>query len=186
MSYPFRTTFRQDSGTYIEDRGYPHSVRQGDAGWEEVDAEFGTILAIGQTAVRSADDEGWDVQNGCPMLEDARARRLEALRTAWLEAEKEAVVETAGGWLADADERANRDLEGLITSMEASGVEDAAFCGADNVLRTVSLQELRQMRLLVIAHAQALYARKWELRTALEQAQTFDALDAVQISFEGV
>ena len=186
MSYAFRNTFRQDIDTFIEDRGYPRAVRRGDADFGAVEQHFASMIAVGQTALHGEGEGIWEVVDGCPMLEDARARKLEALRGAWLEAEKKAVVETAGGWLADADERANRDLEGLVTAMEATGTGTVQFCGADNVLREVTLEQVKAIRLQVIAHAKSLYAHKWEKRAAIESAQTFEALDAVQISFEGV
>lgn len=186
MSYAFRTTTKQDADTYIEDRGVPYFVRRGEAGFADVDGEFGTVLATGQTAVRSADGAGWDVQEGCPMLEDARARKLEALRRAWLKAEAEGTVTCAGGYAIDATERANRDIEGLITSLESTGTGSTTFCAADNSFRTVTVDQLKAMRLLVIGRAQALYERKWTLRAAIGQAATFEALDAVKITFEGI
>jgi len=183
MSSPYRTTHRTAEG-YIEDRGYPHPVLPGDPDFAEVDAFFGTILAVGQTAERSGED-GWEIAEGFPMLEDARARRLDALRSAWLEAEASGTV-VLDGVAYDANDRANRDIAGLITAMEAAGAESVTFCAADNSFRELSLADLRRLQLAVIQRAQALYARKWALRTAIEQATTFEALDAVQIGFEGV
>ena len=183
MSYPYRTTHRTAEG-YIEDRGYPHPVLPGDPDFAELDAHFGTILAIGQTAIRSGEDD-FDVVDGFPLLEDARARKLAALRAAWLEAEASGTV-SLDGVAYDADERANRDIAGLVTAMEAAGAGAVTFCAADNSFHELSLADLRRLQLAVIQRAQALYARKWTLRTAMEQAATFEALDAVQISFEGI
>ena len=122
MSYRFRNTFRQDAATFVEDRGFPHIVAEGDELYGTLLAEFGEILEPGQTAVRSADGEGWDVVDGFPLLEEVRARRLEALRKAWLAAEADGTV-TMDGVAYDCNDRANRDVAGLIASMEASGAE---------------------------------------------------------------
>lgn len=185
MSYRFRSTFRQDASTFVEDRSYPHIVAEGDELYGTLLAEFGEILEPGQTAVRDASGDGWDVEDGSPMLEDARARKLEALRKAWLAAEASGTV-AMNGVDYDCNDRANRDIAGLIASMEATSAEAVQFCAADNSFHELALADLKALQLLVIGHAQALYARKWELRTLIEAAETFADLDAVQISFEGV
>lgn len=186
MSYPFRTTFRQDNDTYIEDRGYPHAVKRGDADFDTLDSEFGSILSIGQTALRDSEGNGWSVEDGSALLDNAKQMKLDALHEAWLLAEASGTVESSAGFAIDATERANRDIEGLITSMENGSADSAVFCAADNSFHPVTLAQLKEMRLAIIRYAQALYARKWELRTAIGQAQTFGELDAVTISFEGV
>ncbi|HJA77557.1 MAG TPA: DUF4376 domain-containing protein [Candidatus Desulfovibrio gallistercoris] len=118
-------------------------------------------------------------------LEDARATALARLNVAFTAAEASGKVTSAAGFVIDATERSNRDIEGLITSLEATGTQDTNFCAADNSFHTVTLDQLRTMRLEVIAHGQALYARKWELRTAIETAQSVEAVQAVDINFDG-
>lgn len=180
--YAFAATTKVSPDLYVEDRGYPCRVERGTEAFSIVDAEFGRILSPGQTATRM-EDGSWTVQDGFPMLEDFRARRLSDLHDAWLKAEADGTVQSSAGFVIDADERANRDISGLVTAMEASGVSSTTFCGADNSFHVVSLAQLKAMQLEVIAHAQALYERKWMLRTALEQAQTLEAVQAVKISF---
>lgn len=121
-----------------------------------------------------------------PTLDEARAAALEALNAAFAAAEAEGKVLSSAGFVIDATERSNRDIEGLITSMEATDTPETTFCAADNSFHTVTLDQLRAMRLEVIAHGQALYARKWELRTAIEAAETAEAVKGIVISFEGV
>lgn len=184
MEYTFRTTYKQNADTYIEDRGTPYPVRRGDELFGVLDAEFGALLRDGQTALRG-EGGSWDVADGFPLFEEARREKLKALHKAWLEAEASGTV-LVDGWAVDANERANRDVAGLIVSMEASEEESTTFCGADNTFRLLSLSQLRAVQLAIIAHAQALYARKWEIRTAIGQAGTFEELDAVVISFDGI
>ena len=121
-----------------------------------------------------------------PTLEEARAAALDALNAAFAAAEAGGRVPSSAGFVIDATERSNRDIEGLITSMEATVTPETTFCAADNSFHTVTLEQLRAMRLEVIAHGQALYARKWELRTAIEAAETVEAVQGIVISFEGV
>lgn len=118
-------------------------------------------------------------------LAEARTAALARLDTAFAEAEAGGRVLSSAGFVIDATERSNRDIEGLITSMEASGTPETTFCAADNSFHTVTLEQLRAMRLEVIAHGQALYARKWELRAAIENAQNVEAVRAIAINFDG-
>ena len=121
-----------------------------------------------------------------PTLEESRAAALARLNSAFAAAEAAGKVMSSAGFVIDATERSNRDIEGLITSMEATSTPETTFCAADNSFHTVTLDQLRTMRLEVIRHGQALYARKWELRTAIETAASADAVLAVDIDFEGV
>ena len=120
------------------------------------------------------------------VLEHRREQKLQQLHDAWLNAEADGVITSSVGFDIDATERANRDLEGLIVSMEASNTSNVTFCGADNSFHEVTLEQLKTMRLEVIAHGQSLYAKKWELREAINSAKTLAALNAINISFEGV
>ena len=121
-----------------------------------------------------------------PTLEEARAVALARLDAAFSAAEASGKTMSSAGFVIDATERSNRDIEGLIISLEATGAPETTFCAADNSFHTVTLEQLRTMRLEVIRHGQALYARKWELRTAIETAASADAVLAVDINFEGV
>ena len=76
MSYSFRTTYRQDEDTYVEDRGYAHVVKRGEEGFSDLEFEFGKILAIGQTARRDSEGTGWEVVDGFPLLELAKQSKM--------------------------------------------------------------------------------------------------------------
>ena len=55
-----------------------------------------------------------------PSLDEARAAALAALNAAFAAAEASGKVMSSAGFVIDATERSNRDIEGLITSMEAT------------------------------------------------------------------
>ena len=120
------------------------------------------------------------------ILEQARADALAELANAFSAAEASGKVMSSAGFVIDATERSNRDIEGLISSMEATSTQETTFCAADNSFHTVTLDQLRAMRLEVIGYGQALYTRKWTLRTAIETAQSVEAVQAVDINFDGV
>lgn len=125
-------------------------------------------------------------QGALVTLEEARAAALARLGAAFAAAEETGKVTSSAGFVIDATERSNRDIEGLITSMEAGGTQETTFCAADNSFHSVTLDQLKTMRLEVIAYGQALYARKWGLRTAIESAESAEAVQAVDINFDGV
>lgn len=119
------------------------------------------------------------------MLYNEKCAKLEILHTAWLEAEATGTV-TVDDITIDATSRSNRDIEGLIVSMEAQGTASTMFCAADNSFHEVSLAQLKNFQLAVIGLGQRLYSRKWELRTAIEAAETLADLESINISFVGV
>lgn len=136
---------------------------------------------------------GWDGENlsilpafESDILEQARTAALAELATAFAAAEASGKVMSSAGFVIDATERSNRDIEGLISSMEATSTQETTFCAADNSFHTVTLDQLRAMRLEVIGYGQALYTRKWTLRTAIETAQSVEAVQAIKINFDGV
>lgn len=182
MSKTFRTTYRQDENTYVEDRGYAHTVAKGDAGYADLDAEFGKILKPGQTAIRENGGDGWEVRDGFPLLENLKVSYLANLKDAQLRAEANGKVESSVGFVIDATERANRDINGLITALKASGQEKANFCDADNKFHEVTVEQLEIMLLEIIQRGQQLYADKWRIRTAIENATTVAELEAIQIA----
>lgn len=114
-----------------------------------------------------------------------KSEMLEELNTAWLEAEATGTV-TVDGITIDATSRSNRDIEGLIISMEAQGIASTVFCDANNSFHDVTLTQLKNFQLAVIGLGQRIYERKWELRTAIEAAETLEELEAITISFANV
>ena len=118
-----------------------------------------------------------------PTFAELKAQKKADLDAAFHTACQHPVVMTADGWPADANETANRNVQGLITTMEATGAASVQFCDAENQFHDVTLDELKAIQLQIIELGQALYAKKWELRTAIEAAQDEDALAAIAISF---
>lgn len=140
----------------------------------------------GQSYVQNFLVQPLDTEHLAASLARYREAALGRLHAAWLEAEGNGKLQSAAGFVIDANERANRDIGGLITMLEASGGSGATFCAADNTMHPVTLEQLRAMRLEVISYGQRLYAAKWAMRAALESAASFDEVDAVNISFEDV
>lgn len=194
-SYATETQLR-DGGVNVESKDVMDAL-----GWKKIFYPYPEynrwtegMLADGEP-VLNADQTGY-VQNFkvVPLDDDAIAANLEIykgeamdrLNAAWLAAEQHGKIESSAGFAIDATERANRDISGLITMLEQTGQTEASFCGADNAMRPVTLEQLKTMRLEVIEHGQSLYAKKWAMRAAIEGAASFEAVDAVKISFAEV
>lgn len=114
---------------------------------------------------------------------EKKQMKLEELKAAFEQACKTAVV-TVDGLTINADETANRNIQGLIILLENDGTDrEVEFCLADNSVANVNLQMLKTFRIVIIVKGQQLYARKWELRSAIEAASDDAALDAIVIVF---
>lgn len=111
------------------------------------------------------------------------------LNSKWLDAEANATTEVilqSGETITiDSNERANRDVQGLVTILENTGTDTASFCAADNSFHSVTLADLKNMQIAIITYGQNLYAKKWVMRNAIEEAPDFATARAIEISFEG-
>lgn len=124
--------------------------------------------------------------NHPPTLDEAKSGKLAELAKAFIAAEASGWLASSLGFDIDATERANRDIAGLITVMSQPGApETTYFCDHHNQMRPVTLANLHTMQLEIITYGQNLYAQKWQIRTAIEAAETVDAVQAVVIAFGG-
>lgn len=115
-----------------------------------------------------------------PSLDELKASKLEALNSAHVKAEEDAHVTSSLGFKIDANDRANRDLNGLIQTL---GESKTMFCDYHNQFHKIGVDECKTMLGEIIANAQSLYAQKWALRQAINAAESKEALNAVEIAF---
>lgn len=118
------------------------------------------------------------------LLASARADKLARLGDAFEHARRFGHFGSSLGFEADATERADRDVAGLVTMLEATGERETLFCDYGNVMREVTLEQLKTLRLELIAYGRMLYARKWELREAVNAARTPEAVARIEINFD--
>lgn len=116
-------------------------------------------------------------------LPKVRERKLLELNESWQVAESTGIIQSSVGFPIDANERANRDVSGLISQMEMTGIDTTQFCDANNDFHEVTLDNLKTMQLELIQYAQSLYATKWQFRATIEAASTVDELNAIDIKF---
>lgn len=124
-----------------------------------------------------------------PTLEEVKAQKLSELEQkflAWYETD--ATVTSSLGFVADSDSRAMMDTSGLVTTLEAQPAETrgtVAFMDHDNVPHQLTLDQMKTVNLEIIQNGQSAYAQKWALRTAIEAAETAEAVNAIEIEFHG-
>lgn len=121
-----------------------------------------------------------------PALEECKQNKLEAVKTAFLAASETAHCMSSVGFEIDANETANRDINGLIVVMDARGKESELFRAYDNTFHEVTLDDLKTMLVEISEHGQKLYARKWQLEVSIQAAATVEELDTITITFDGV
>lgn len=145
--------------------------------------EIAPYVALWQTEKTRLDNEQAAAEAEFNSLPNVRERKLIELNTLWQIAENEGVIQSSLGFPIDANQRANRDVSGLISQFEMSNVTTTQFCDANNDFHEVTLDNLKTMQLELIQYAQSLYATKWQLRAVIEAAKTVDELNAIDIKF---
>lgn len=116
-----------------------------------------------------------------PELEAYKEQRKNELNTLHEAAEKEAHILSSLGFEIDANDRANRDIAGLLITTEEG--ETVNFCDYSNVMRQVTRAQLEVMQREIILNAQSLYAQKWYFRSQIDNAESSLALSNLNFTF---
>ena len=119
-----------------------------------------------------------------PTLDELKKARLSELETAFDTASEEAHCTSSAGFEIDADEIANRNIEGLVLVMQAG--ETTLFRAYDNSFHEVTREQLEIMRKEIVINSQYLYQAKWTLEAQIMQAQTEKELEAIGISEDAI
>ena len=85
------------------------------------------------------------------------------------------------GFEADADEKANADVNGLVT-LGAS----ATFMDAHNEAHELTIDDLKVLQKEIIESGSKQYQVKWAFRDQINNAETIDELNAIEITFSPV
>ena len=89
------------------------------------------------------------------------------------------IIKSSLGFSINADLRSQNNLRGLITL----GVEPVNFVIADNSVQSLSLEQLNILLNECALNGQNLYLQKWAYKSQIEQAQTAEELNAIEIKF---
>lgn len=127
------------------------------------------------------------VEIPAPSIEELKTEKLSQLDSAFMSwYEDKATVTSSLGFVADSDARAMMDVNGLVTTLESQPAEirsTVAFMDHDNQAHLLTLESLKQVQIEIIQNGQSAYQQKWALRTAIENAQTKEELEAIEIVF---
>ena len=147
-----------------------------DMGFLPFGATEDDVEAHGRELYRQAlSGEFGEIEEFVRDLETERANKLSELSTAFEDASEMAHLTSSLGFEIDANETANRDIEGLTLVM--SDTDTTQF-------HEVTRAQLETMRREIVANSQRLYQIKWQYRSLIEAATTVDELDAITIRFD--
>lgn len=116
-----------------------------------------------------------------PTLDEVKAQKLEVLNVAHMQAEETAHVVSSLGFEIDADDRANRDIDGILKTI---GDGTVLFCDFNNDFHELNRAQCETLQIEIIQNAQALYAQKWQYRSQVEAAESVEELEAIEFTFE--
>ena len=147
--------------------------------WKETD-----IAPYEDSEIEQGYDGAWYEKGHAPQrpLEEARTEKLAELGRAFNTAAATAHLTSTLGFEIDANETANRNIEGLVLVM--SDTDTTMFCDYNNEFHEVTKADLETMRKEIVANSQRLYQIKWQYRSLIEAATTVDELDAITITIE--
>ena len=91
----------------------------------------------------------------------------------------EMIVKSSLGFSINADLRSQNNLRGLI----AVSVEPVNFVDAENISRSLSIEQLNTLLNECAPNSQNLYLQKWQYREQIEQAQTVEELNKIKFEF---
>lgn len=115
-------------------------------------------------------------------LNELKISKLAELNRAFDEAAQNAHIMSSVGFEIDANEVANRNIEGLTLVM--SDTDTTMFCDYNNEFHEVTRAQLETMRKEIVANSQRLYQIKWRYRSLIEAAATVDELDTIVITIQ--
>ena len=89
------------------------------------------------------------------------------------------IIKSSLGFSINADLRSQNNLRGLI----AVGVEPVNFVTADNSDQSLSIEQLNVLLNECALNGQSLYLQKWGYKAQIENAQTKEELEAIELKF---
>ena len=92
-------------------------------------------------------------------------------------------LQSSLGFEINANNVANTNIDGLIKVLRKTGQEGVLFRDYNNELHKVTLDDLETMQMEIIMNAQTLYAKKWELENAINNATTMEELLSIEDNF---
>ena len=109
-------------------------------------------------------------------FENRQARALTHLNEDFETVKDRAHLRSSLGFTIDANSTAKENVQGLIEEVGESTVQ---FCDYYNQFHELNKSQLETLKSEINKNGQALYAQKWQYRTAIENCTDNEGLDAV-------
>lgn len=110
-----------------------------------------------------------------------QAKALTQLNFDFETVKERAHLKSSLGFTADANPTAKENVQGLI---EEVGTGTVQFCDYYNQFQELNKSQLETLKSEINKNGQALYAQKWQYRTAIEQCSDNEGLDQVVAGIE--
>lgn len=132
--------------------------------------------------IEQGHDGAWYEKGHAPQrpLEEARTEKLAELEAAFNTASHKAHCTSSVGFEIDADEIANRNIEGLVLVMQPG--QTTLFCDYNNQFHEVTREQLETMRKEIVVNSQYLYQAKWTMEARIRAAETAEALKIIVVT----
>ena len=125
-----------------------------------------------------------------PTLEVLKSRKMVELEERFNEYRQSSntFIESSLGFRVNANIVAFDNVSGLVAQLQYRQENGEAnptigFMSFDDELVTLSLADLKKLQVEISENGSLAYAKKWEIRTAIEQAQDEEALNSIDITF---
>lgn len=115
-------------------------------------------------------------------LAEAKAEKMMALNDAFIKAFECAHCPSSAGFEINADEVANRNIEGLLLTLEPG--EKILFRAYDNRFHEVTREQIENMQKDIFRYVQRLYRLKWKLEATIDKAQSMEVLAGIEMNFD--
>ena len=148
------------------------------------DVEFYKEIGMSLMDVEQGYDGLWYLVGKAPAepLEEAQKEKLAELEREHRLAETDAHIMSSLGFEIDADDRANRDISGLLVTTTDEGTP-ISFCDYHNQMHQIYKKDLEIMQTEIIQNAQNLYNQKWSYRSRIQSAQSAEEINQIEIEF---
>lgn len=141
---------------------------------------------ISKDDVEVSDVNNWHyLKSKCPhkteedKFNEAKQNKLSELKKTADSALNGAYVVSSLGFKADANPAAVRDLEGLVVI----GADSVMFCDYENNFHPLNKEQVLTLQREVLLNGQNMYAQKWTIRQQINEAESIEALNNIQIEF---
>lgn len=154
----------------------------------DYETDIAPYVALYQAEKARLDAEAAAAEAEYNKLENVVARKLDELNAKLEEtkASSAAHITSSTGYVVNANTTAKQNIDGLITAMTAQNLSTVNFMTFDNTLAELTLEQLKTIQLELISYGNNLYAKKWALRSQIENCTTKEEVDAIAIDYSDV